>query len=242
METASGFDIVAFGAHPDDVELGCGGTLAMQVSKGNTACIIDLTQGELGTRGTPEIRKKESDNAAEILGVSERCNMGFADGFFTNDKEHQLQVIALLRKYRPRIVLANALSDRHPDHGRAGQLVAESCFLSGLAKIVTESNGEKLEPWRPMALYHYIQYRNHKPDVIVDISDHFDVKMKAVRAHESQFHNPSSKEPETLISQKDFLEHITGNALDMAKQIGCLYAEGFTSSRHIGASNLLDLI
>lgn len=235
-------DILAFGSHPDDVELGCGGTLALHASKGYKTGIVDLTQGELGTRGTIEIRTKESESAAVILQASVRLNTKFEDGFFLNDKKHQLEIVKVIRQYRPKIVFANAHTDRHPDHGRGSQLVSDSCFLAGLEKIHTEFDGEEQKAWRPKSVYHYIQYRNQKPDIVVDISDYFEVKMDAVKAHRSQFYDATSTESETLISKPEFLEYIKGNALDMGKQIGVRYAEGFTVDRYIGTNDLLNLL
>ena len=235
-------DILAFGSHPDDVELGCGGTLAMHASKGYKTGIVDLTQGELGTRGTVQIRKKESEDAAKLLNASIRLNAKFKDGFFLNDKVHQLEIIKIIRRYRPKIVFANAKLDRHPDHGRGSQLVVDASFLSGLEKIQTEFNGKEQKAWRPKAIYHYIQYRNIKPDIIVDISDFYETKMDSVKAHASQFFDATSTESETLISRPEFLEHIKGNALDMGKQIGVRYAEGFTVDRYIGTKDLLTLL
>ena len=235
-------DILAFGAHPDDVELGCGGTLLVHISSGKKTGIIDLTRGELGTRGTPQIRQIEAGNDAEILGVNIRDNLGFADGFIVNDKAYQIEVIKIIRKYQPDIILANAVSDRHPDHGRAAQLVSDACFLAGLRKIETRLDKKIQSVWRPKAIYHYIQFRNMKPDIVVDISDHYDKKMEAIKAHQSQFYNPDSNEPETIISAPDFLEAVTAKAREFGKQIGVKYAEGFTAERYIGVNNLFDLI
>lgn len=232
-------DILAFGAHPDDVELGCGGVLALEASKNKKTGIIDLTRGELGTRGTVAKREKESAHAAEILGVSVRENLNFEDGFFQNDKKNQLQVINIIRKYQPEIVITTATNDRHPDHGRACSLVTDSCFLSGLQKIEPDIQ----KPWRPKAIYHYIQFRiETKPDFIVDISDFFEIKMKAIHAHKSQFYNPASKEPKTMISDKGFLELIRARAREYGQQIGVRYGEGFNASRFIGVKDISSLI
>ena len=233
---------MVFGAHPDDIELGAGGTVAKMVSQGMKVVIVDLTQGELGTRGTPEIRHQEATSAAEILGVEERVNLKLKDGFFQCDEASLLEVVKVIRRYRPKIVIANAIEDRHPDHGRGSQLVADSCFLAGLEKIHTEFDGEEQKAWRPKSVYHYIQYRNQKPDIVVDISDFYEVKMDAVKAHRSQFYDATSTESETLISKPEFLEYIKGNALDMGKQIGVRYAEGFTVDRYIGTNDLLTLL
>ncbi|MFH1320685.1 MAG: bacillithiol biosynthesis deacetylase BshB1 [Bacteroidota bacterium] len=235
-------DLLAFGAHPDDVELCCGGTLLVHIDKGKKAGIIDLTRGESGTRGTPEIRQKETEIAAGILGVSARENLCFEDGFIANDKAHIVEVIRVIRKYRPDIVLTDAFSERHPDHSKAAQLVTESCFLAGLRKIETISDGEKQTVWRPKAVYNYLQFRMKKPDIIVDISDHHDKKMEAVKAHRSQLYNPDSNEPQTIISSRDFLETITAKARVLGKQIGVKFAEGFTAGRYIGVKDLFDLI
>ena len=235
-------DILAFGAHPDDVELGCGGTLLVHLEKGKKAAIVDLTYGELGTRGTVEKRKDEAAAAAAILGVTARENLGLADGFFANDKEHQMEVIKMIRKYRPSIVLVNALKDRHPDHGRAAALVAEASFLAGLEKIKTELKGETQQAFRPKALYHYMQFIVADPDITVDISSCYDKKMEAVVAHRSQFYDPYSKESETLISSPEFLKMIEARALAAGMQIGVKYGEGFIASRSLGTDNLFGLI
>jgi bacillithiol biosynthesis deacetylase BshB1 len=220
-------DILAFGVHPDDVEISCSGTILKNISLGKKVGIIDLTQGELGTRGTAVIRLKESADAAKILGVSFRENLKMEDGFFQNDKKHLLAVIKKIRQYKPDVVLANALEDRHPDHGRSAKLVADACFLSGLQKIETKLNGKKQEAWRPKAVYHYIQYRKLDPDFVVDISSFMERRMKSVKAFTSQFYNPDSKEPETLISSSDFLKHIYSRAEEHGTIMNVQYAEGF---------------
>ena len=235
-------DILAFGAHPDDVELACSGTVLKHIASGKKVGIMDLTRGELGTRGTPEIREREANEAAKILGVSIRENLGFADGFFVNDKTHQLAVINKIRKYRPAIVLANALSDRHPDHGRAAQLVATASFLAGLVSIETTENGQLQQPWRPKAVYHYIQYYFPRTDIAVDISDFMEKKMEAVKAYKSQFHDPASKEPPTLISTPAFLQSLYDRAAELGRMVGVQYAEGFTTERLTGVSSLFDLL
>ncbi len=231
-------DILAFGAHPDDVELGCAGTIAKEVSLGKKVGIIDLTQGELGTRGSAELRKVEATNAAEILGVSIRENLGFADGFFVNDKEHQLEIIKMLRKYQPEIVLCNAIDDRHIDHGKGSKLVSDACFLSGLQKIETELDGEKQEKWRPKLVYHYIQWKNIEPDFVVDITGFISQKIDSVMAYSSQFFDPSSKEPQTPISSKNFTDSIEYRARDLGRLIGTEYAEGFTVERYLAVDSL----
>ena len=231
-------DILAFGAHPDDVELGCAATLAKEISLGKKVGIIDLTQGELGTRGSAELRKVEADNAAKILGVSVRENLKFADGFFVNDKQHQLEVIQKIRQYQPNIVLCNAIEDRHIDHGKGSQLVSDACFLSGLQKIVTEWNGSKQEKWRPQFVYHYIQWKNLTPDFVVDVTGFMDQKVAAVMAYSSQFFDPNSQEPQTPISSKNFTDSIEYRARDLGRLIGAEYAEGFTAERCIAVDCL----
>ena len=220
-------DILAFGAHPDDVELSCSGTILKNVSIGKKVGIIDLTRGELGTRGTPQIRAKEAKAAARILGVEFRENLNLQDGFFQNDKKTQLKVIQKLRQYKPDVVLANAIADRHPDHGRAASLIADACFLAGLVKIRTRLNGKIQEAWRPNAVYHYIQYRKLKADIAVDISLFTNTKMEAIKAYPSQFYDPKSKEPPTLISEKKFLDYIQARDAEYGKLIGTPYAEGY---------------
>ena len=220
-------DILAFGAHPDDVELSCSGVILKNTALGRKVGLIDLTKGELGTRGTPAIREKEAKASAKILGVLFRENLKMADGFFMNDKKHLLKVIQKIRQYRPDVVLANALEDRHPDHGRAAKLVADACFLSGLVKIVTKQNGKKQEVWRPKAVYHYIQYRKLKADIAIDITPFIEKKMESIYAFSSHFYNPDSKEPSTLISQKDFFEYIKTREREYGQLLGVGYAEGF---------------
>ncbi|MFD1614017.1 bacillithiol biosynthesis deacetylase BshB1 [Gelatiniphilus marinus] len=234
-------DILAFGAHPDDVELGCGATLAKEIANGKKVGIIDLTQGELGTRGTALTRAEESSNAAKILGVSVRENLGFADGFFVNDKQHQLEIIKTIRKYQPELVICNAIDDRHIDHAKGSKLVSDACFLSGLIKIETHVNGTKQNPWRPKQVYHYIQWRNLKPDLVVDVSDFIDVKLKAVFAYKTQFYDAASKAPETPISSKNFTDSITYRARDLGRLVGVEYAEGFNVSRYITVNSLFDV-
>jgi len=201
-------DILAFGAHPDDIELGCGATIAKEVSLGKKVGIVDLTQGELGTRGSAELRIIEANNAAKILGVSVRENVGFADGFFINDKKHQLEIIKMIRKYQPDIVLCNAIDDRHIDHGKGSKLVSDACFLSGLVKIETELEGKQQEKWRPKHVYHYIQWKNIAPDFVIDVTGFTQKKQAAVLAYSSQFYDPNSKEPESPITSKTFIESI----------------------------------
>ena len=225
-------DIIAFGAHPDDVELGCGGSISSAISQGLKVGIVDLTKGELGTRGTKEIRKKESEKASEILGVSFRKNLGFKDAFFVNDKAHQLRVIELLREHKPSIVFCNAVKDRHIDHPKGSKLVSDSCFLSGLSKIKTNyKNSVNQSPWTPKQVYHYIQWFDIKPDLLIDISDFQEKKMKAIMAYKSQFYNPNSKEPNTPISSKIFLDSIKQRDQNFGRISGVVAAEGFTVER-----------
>ncbi len=235
-------DILAFGAHPDDVELGCSGTLAKEISLGKKVAIVDLTQGELGTRGSVEKRYQEAAKASEILGISARENLKFRDGFFINDEKHQLEVIKMIRKYQPDIVLCNAIDDRHIDHGKASKLVADACFLSGLRMIETELDRQKQQEHRPKAVYHYIQWKNIEPDFVVDISDFMQKKLEAVFAYDSQFFKPNSNEPVTPIATKNFQESIEYRAKDLGRIIGVDYAEGFTVERYIGINSLSDLI
>ena len=234
-------DILAFGAHPDDVELGCSGTIAKEVSLGKKVGIIDLTRGELGTRGSVEIRNSESAKASEILGVVVRENLDMRDGFFVNDEAHQLKVIEMIRKYQPEIVLCNAITDRHIDHGKGSKLVSDACFLSGLRQIKTELNGETQEAWRPKVVYHYIQWQNIKPDFVVDISEFMDKKMDSVLAYGSQFYDPNSKEPVSPITSKNFLDSINYRAQDLGRLVGVDYAEGFTTERYLAVNSLGDL-
>ena len=234
-------DILAIGAHPDDVELGCAATIAKEVSLGKKVGILDLTRGELGTRGSAKIRDKEAATAAEILGVSVRENLAFADGFFVNDKVHQLEVVKVLRKYQPEIVLCNAIDDRHIDHSKGSDLVSDACFLSGLRKIETNEAGKPQEAWRPKHVYHYIQWKNLEPDFVVDISGFIDKKIEAVKAYSSQLYDPKSKEPISPITSKNFLESITYRAKDLGRLIGVEHAEGFTVERYVAVDSLEDL-
>ena len=237
-------DILVFGAHPDDAELGAGATMAKEVSKGKKVGIVDLTRGELGTRGSAEIRDREAAKAAKILGVAVRENMEFADGFFVNDKEHQLEIIRMIRKYRPEIVLCNAVDDRHIDHGRGSKLVSDACFLSGLIKIDTKIDGgdEWQEPWRPKVVYHYIQWKNLKPDFVVDVTGFIEKKTESIMAYSSQFYDPDSNEPETPISSKNFTDSVVYRARDLGRIVGVEYAEGFTVERFVAVDHLDKLI
>jgi len=235
-------DILAIGAHPDDIELGCGATIAKEVANGKKVGIIDLTKGELGTRGTAETRKVEATNAGKILGVKTRINMGFADGFFVNDKQHQLALIKKIRIYRPEIVLCNAIEDRHIDHGKGSKLASDSCFLSGLLKIETKDNDGNLQtPWRPKFVYHYMQWKNLEPDIVVDVSGFVDIKMKAVLAYETQFYSEKSKEPATPISSKNFTDSVKYRARDLGRLINAEAGEGFNVERYPAVDSLFDL-
>ncbi|WP_188361733.1 bacillithiol biosynthesis deacetylase BshB1 [Flavobacterium orientale] len=235
-------DILAFGAHPDDVELGCAGTIAKEIALGKKVGIIDLTQGELGTRGSAAIRATEAAKAAQILGLSARENLKMRDGFFQNDEAHQLQVIQMIRKYQPEIVLCNAIQDRHIDHAKGSKLVADACFLSGLQKIETDFEGEKQTAWRPKVVYHYIQWETISPDFVVDISGFMDKKMEAIMAYDSQFFNPNTKEPITPIATKNFLDSIKYRSQDLGRLIGTDFAEGFTAERYVAVNSLENLI
>ena len=225
-------DILAFGAHPDDVELGCGGSLVKAVSQGKSVGIIDLTRGELGTRGSAKIRDQEAAAAAKVLGLSFRKNLAFRDGFFVNDEAHQMAIIQLIRIHQPKIVLCNAIDDRHIDHSKGSQLVSDACFLSGLKKIVTkDESGNIQEPWRPAHVYHYIQWKEIKPDFVVDISNHIDTKMEAIHAYASQFYDANSQEPSTPISSQNFLDSVRYRAQNLGRLTGVAAAEGFTVER-----------
>lgn len=234
-------DILAFGAHPDDVELSCGATLAKEISLGKKVGIVDLTQGELGTRGSAEIRMKEAARAAEILGIHIRENLKLADGFFENNQASQLLVIEAIRAYRPDIVICNAIDDRHIDHGKGSKLVSDACFLSGLRKIITYRDGKQQEAWRPKQVYHYIQWKDIEPDFVVDVTGFIDIKIKSVFAYESQFYNPDSTEPVTLIATKNFKESINYRAKNFGRLIGVDYAEGYTTERYVAVDSLGDL-
>jgi bacillithiol biosynthesis deacetylase BshB1 len=237
-------DILAIGVHPDDVELGCSGTLLNERRAGKTTGVIDLTQGELGTRGTVETRYAEAARASEILGLAVRRNLKMRDGFFRNDEEHQRKLIAAIRDLRPEIVIGNILDDRHPDHGRAGHMIADACFLSGLTRIETVGeDGQAQERWRPKMVLHYMQDWYHEPDLLVDISDVFEERMESIRAYSTQFNtNPSSSEPQTYISTPDFYESVIARARLLGKRIGVKYAEGFITEKKIGIRSLDALV
>jgi len=227
-------DILAFGVHPDDVELGCAGTLIAAVAQGKKVVVVDLTRGELGTRGTAETRDAESANAAKAMGVHTRENLQMADGFFQNDETNVRKVISVIRKYQPGIVLCNAPEDRHPDHGRSSKLVADAAFLSGLRKIKTTFNEKQQEEWRPNYVFHYIQDRYLKPDFLFDISDYYEQKVKAIVCYTTQFNSDDNSEPQTYISTPDFLDVIKARALMFGKRIGVQYAEGYLTAKMIG--------
>ncbi|MFT5714778.1 MAG: bacillithiol biosynthesis deacetylase BshB1 [Flavobacterium sp.] len=235
-------DILAFGAHPDDVELGCAGTILKEISLGKSVGIVDLTRGELGTRGSATIRDKEANAAAKVLGVSVRENLEMRDGFFVNDENHQLEIIKMIRKYQPEIVLCNATDDRHIDHGKGSKLVSDSCFLSGLMKVETELEGVKQAAWRPKLVYHYIQWKTIVPDFVVDITGFTDKKTESILAYSSQFYDASSTEPESPISSKNFLESLNYRSRDLGRLAGVDHAEGFTVERYLAVNSLGDLI
>lgn len=236
-------DILAFGAHPDDVELSCSGTLINAVAAGKKVGVIDFTRGEMGTRGTAGQRAQEAQDAAKIMGLSVREQMGFRDGFFLNDESHQLALIKMIRTYQPDVVLANAIKDRHPDHGRAAELAREACFKAGLQKVVTtDEEGNEQAAWRPRTVYHYIQSIPHTPDFIVDVSDAWETKIKAIKAYKTQFFDPESTEHQTYISSPRFLEMIISRAVHWGHEIGAKHGEGFTVERTLGVSDIQSLL
>lgn len=234
-------DILVIAAHPDDAELSCSGTIAAQVAKGYKVGIVDLTQGEMGTRGTPEIRLQESENAARILNLSARENLGFKDIYFKDDEEHQHKLIQIIRKYQPEIVLANAITDRHPDHGKGSSLATNACFMSGLRKIETSFEGKAQNPWRPKFVYHYIQNNLIEPNFIVDITPFWQTKIESILAFRSQFYDASNSEPQSFISDPEFLPFIEARARELGHRIFTKYGEGFTKERFIGVHDLFDL-
>lgn len=235
-------DILAFAAHPDDVELSASGTILKHIDMGKKVAVVDLTQGELGSRGTVETRYSEAANASKILGLSARENLQMADGFFDLSQENKLKVVEQIRRFRPKVILANATSDRHPDHGRGSQLVREAVFLAGLRRIETTWNGDSQEPWRPTSLFFYIQDRYIKPDFVCDITDVVEDKLKSIFAYKTQFFDPTSKEPETPISGQDFIEALKGRWRDFGRNIGVEFAEGFTVERVPGVMDLTELL
>jgi len=235
-------DILAIGAHPDDVEFACGGTLLKLASEGKSTGIIDLTQGEMGTRGTIETRYEEATNAAKLLGLKARENLKMKDGFLVNSEEYQLRIVQMIRKYRPEIVFCNAWEDRHPDHAKGSKLVSDACFLAGLRKLETEYNGEKQEAWRPKHVFHYIQWKHITPDFVVDISDFMEKKMEVCKAYKTQLFDANSKDPITHTATKDFMESITYRAQDLGRLSGVDYAEGFVSERLLAFKNFDGII
>lgn len=235
-------DILAIGAHPDDVELGCAATLAKEIANGKRVGILDLTRGELGTRGTPEIREKEAASAASILGAEFRHNLKFSDGFLVNNAASKLEIIKIIRKYRPDVVLCNAIDDRHIDHGKASQMASDACFLSGLRKLETIFEGNHQKAWRPKHVYHYIQWKNIEPHFVVDVSGYLDQKLKAVFAYKSQFHQKEAAEPETPITSTNFKDSITYRAQDLGRLIGVEHGEGFTTERYPAVDSIFNLI
>lgn len=234
-------DILVFAVHPDDAELGCSGTILKHIALGKKVGIVDFTRGELGTRGSAEIRDAEAADSAQIMGLHARENLRFRDGFFKNDELHQLEVIKMVRKYQPEIILTNALHDRHPDHGRAGDLANDAIFLSGLRRIETEIDGVSQKEWRPRLVLQYIQDRYIEPDIIIDVSEFSDQKVAAIRAFKTQFDSPDQSEPQTYISSPEFLESVIARAREFGKQIGVPYGEGFTSRKLLGVDNLFNL-
>lgn len=234
-------DILAFGAHPDDVELSASGTLAKHIASGKTVAIVDLTQGELGSRGTIETRYAEAKAASEILGIKHRVNLKMEDGFYTHSQENLLKIVEQIRFFQPELVLANAIEDRHPDHGKGSKLVSDACFLAGLVKIQTIMNDEVQQAWRPKAVYHYIQDRYIKPDFVIDVTDFVHLKFEAIKAYKTQFYDPNSNEPQTPISGEEFFDFLKGRMAEFGRAIGVKYAEGFTVERFLGIESLFDL-
>jgi len=235
------FDILAFAAHPDDVELFCAGTLMKHIEAGMSVGIVDLTQGEMGSRGTIETRYAEAADASKIMGVSERVNLKMADGFFEINEKNKRLIVEQIRRFRPKIVLVNAVSDRHPDHGRGSQLVSEACFLAGLRRVETSFDGQNQEAYRPEVVYHYIQDYHIQPDFVVDVTDFVDRKIEAIKAYKTQFYDPNSTEPQTPISGEDFFEFITSRMREFGRTAGVKYAEGFTVERYPKVDFLTDL-
>lgn len=234
-------DILAIASHPDDAELSCSGTLAAHVAKGYLVGILDLTRGEMGTRGTPELRLKEAEAASSVLKLSMRENLGFEDVFFLDDKAHHLEIVKVIRKYQPEIILANAIRDRHPDHGKGASVASKACFISGLRKTETFMDGKAQAPWRPNFIYHYIQNNHIEPDLVVDISAYWDTKLASIKAFKSQFHDPQNTEPQSFISSPNFMDFIEARAKEMGHRILANYGEGFTVERTIGVNDLFDL-
>jgi len=234
-------DILAFGAHPDDVELSASATLLKHIQQGKKVALVDLTEGELGSRGTIETRYEEAKTASKILGIEDRVNLKMADGFFEHSQENLLKIVEQIRYFKPEIVLANAVEDRHPDHRKGSKLVSDACFLAGLVKIKTSLNGEDQLPHRPKVVYHYIQDRYIKPDFVVDVTGFEEQKFESIRAYKTQFFDPNSTEPQTPISGKDFFEFLRGRMSEFGRSIGAQYAEGFTVERIISVDSFFDL-
>ncbi len=241
-KTAQNLDVLAIGAHPDDVELSCAGTLIAEVQRGRRVGIVDLTQGELGTRGTPQLRLEEAEAAARIMGLHARENLGLPDGFLQEDRPTLLALVEAIRAFRPRLVIANALEDRHPDHGRAGDLVERACFLAGLKRIETKRDGAAQDPHRPLRVLRYVQDRWIQPDLVMDISKHMERKLEAIQAYGSQFYDPDSDEPSTYIATPEFLEGLRSRAREMGRMIGRHYGEGFTLRTAPGLDDLSALV
>lgn len=235
-------DILAFGAHPDDVELSAAGTILSHVRQGKKVAVVDLTEGELGSRGTVETRYSEAAAASDILGLSARVNLQMADGFFEHNEANLKKIVEQIRHFKPEIVFANAIQDRHPDHPKGSKLVSEACFLAGLRKIETNWNGEKQEAYRPKAVYHYIQDRYSRPDFVVDVTDFVEDKFSSIKAYKTQFYDPDSKEPQTPISGEEFFEFLRGRMAEYGRQIGVKYGEGFTVERLIGVKDIFGLL
>lgn len=236
-------DILVFAAHPDDAELGCSATIAKEIAAGKKVAIVDLTSGELGTRGSGPLRLEEAAESSKILKLSARENLGFRDGFFLINESNQLAIISMVRKYRPEVVFLNAPEDRHPDHGRASKLCTKSCFYSGLRRIVTlDKNGKEQEPWRPKNAFHYIQDRHLEPDFVVDVTGFWETKIESVKAFKSQFYDPNSDEPASYISSSEFLEFVNSRGIEFGHQIGTKYGEGFIKSKVLGINSVFDFL
>lgn len=235
-------DILAFGAHPDDVELSASGTILRHIQQGKTVAIVDLTEGELGSRGTVDTRYEEAGNAAKILGIEARVNLKMADGFFEHNEANLKKIVEQIRYFKPEIVLANAIQDRHPDHPKGSKIVSDACFLAGLRRVETTFNGESQEAYRPKAVYHYIQDRHSRPDFVVDVTDFVEQKFESIKAYKTQFYDPDSKEPQTPISGAEFFEFLRGRMSEYGRQIGVQYGEGFTVERLVGVKDLFDLL
>ncbi len=235
-------DILALAAHPDDVELSCGGTIAKYCTMGKSVGIVDFTQGQMGTKGSPELRLEEAANAAKVLGLAARENLGLQDVMFENSVENQLKIVQVIRKYKPEILLINAPKDRHPDHVRASEISKAAVFLSGLDKVETLDNGNVQQAWRPRVVYHYIQSTTLTPDFVLDVSDHLELRDKAIWSYASQLHNPNDRKSETFISSPQFLQMLDARGKVLGHSIGVKFGEGFIGTRNIGASDLFDLM